>query len=333
MQYQRLRPSLLAPALIAGLAAACGSSSNDRPLDASPAPPSDSGSAADAAPPDGTVSTACQSPFTVTPDQNAEANATAALLALSPTATMTWAPARGTLSSIQGLVVELPTCTGSVNAYDLFLNYLAGSPALFQIDPTEWSTSTLPCSEILANGFHTLVIHRVSYGPFPLDNDVFSVVADVQNGTAIFRNFSGVYIPPPTAAMVATLQGCHAIDVLTGVLSTPFSYQIFAPPPAAQCTAAGVGSYTVTPADTVTLDPAVRMRWEESSVVTIHPESTATLVVAPANYTAQLEGSDANCTDLDGNPHIGWVRTFDAFTGNVLYDHRSPDPYCTVCLK
>lgn len=329
MQYLRLRPSFLAPALIAGLAAACGSSS-DRPPDASP--PTDSGSAADA-PPDGTVSTACQSPFEVTPDPTAEATALAALQALSPTATLTWAPARGTLSSIQGLVVELPTCTGNTNAYDLFLDYLAGSSALFQIDPSEWSAGTLPCSEILANGFHTLSIHRVGYGPFALDTDVFSVVADVQNGTAIFRNFSGVYIPPPTPAMVATLQGCQPKDTLSDILATPFSYQVFAPPPAAQCTAASIGSYTPTAADTATLDPTVRMRWEENTAVTIHPESTATVVVASANYTPELENSDANCADFDGNPNIGWVRTFDSFTGNVLYDHRSPDPYCTVCLK
>lgn len=328
MQYQRLRLVFLAPALIS---AACGSSSGDQPLDAPP--PSDTGVAVDAAPPDSPVSTACQSPFTLTPDPTAEADATAALAALSPTATLTWSAARGTLSSIQGLVVELPACTGTTNAYDLFFDYLGGSPALFQIDRTEWTTGTLPCSEILANGFHTLVIRRVSYGPFPLDNDVFSVVADVQDGTAIFRNFSGVYIPPPTPEMVATLQGCTPKDELTDLTTTPFSYQIFAPPPAPQCSALSVGSYTATAADTLTVDPAIRMRWEETPDLKIHPESTATLVVAAANYTAELEGSDANCADENGDPHIGWVRTFDAFTGDVLYDHGSPDPFCTVCLQ
>jgi hypothetical protein len=277
---------------------------------------------------------ACQSPFTVASDPAAEAKATTALQALSPTAALTWSPVRGTLSSIDMLVAPMPGCTGVTDAYEQLFDYLDASPDLFQIDRTEWHAgSVVPCSEILANGFTTLIIRRVTYGPYLLDNDVFSAVADVQNGSVIFRNFSGVYIPRPTPALIATLQACPDVadkDLETPLRASPFSYLKFAPVPAPACTANGTGSYTAKPTDTLKFDPTVTLMWDESAVLKIHRQRSATLFVAPANYTPVIQNSDANC-QTEAGPNIGWIRTFDSVTGAILYDRSNPDPTCNVC--
>jgi hypothetical protein len=55
-------------------------------------------------------------------------------------------------------------------------------------------------------------------------------------------------------------------------------------------------------------------------------------VVDPSNYTVDLMSSSANCVDENATPHIGWIRTFNTVTGEILYDHATPDPYCTVCF-
>lgn len=345
-------------ALVGGWAAACSSSNEtnassggtlpdagatpDSSDDAAPdadSPEVDASTPPDAGAPDADTpdadTSACQSPFTVASDPAAEAKAKTALQALSPAATLTWAPARGTLASIDSIVLPLPGCTGTKDVYDQLFDILDKSPDLFQIDRTEWHTSgAVQCSDVLSSGFHTLVLHRAKYGPYALDNDVFSVVADVKNGSVILRNFSGVYIPRPTPALVATLQAC--VDKSDADLEAPlraqaFDYEKFAPPPAPPCTLAGKGSYTATASDTLTFDPAVTLRWEETDVVKIHRERAATLVVAPVNYTPALQNSDANCTGDTGQPNIGWIRTFDAITGAVLYDKHNPDPYCNVC--
>ncbi|APR84929.1 RCC1 repeat domain protein [Minicystis rosea] len=292
-------------------------------------------SAPDADVPDTGVPDPCQSPFVVTLDPNAQAKATTALAALSPSATLTWSSVRGTLSSISDLVVELPGCTGNVDVFEQLFDYLDQSPDLFQIDRTEWhGNGPLACSEVLASGFHTVIIRRDKFGPYVLRNDVFSAVADVKNGTVILRNFSGTYIPKGTKELIGELQSCpdktdaEATPVL---LATPFGFQKFAPSPEPPCTFAGTGQYTTMTPDTLTFDPNIELMWEEDVNLTVHRQRSATLVVAPSNYTAALQNSDANCQG-DTGPNIGWIRTFDSVTGKILYDHANPDPYCQVCL-
>jgi hypothetical protein len=308
-----------------------GSTSSSGSGGASSSSSSSSGSGGDL--PDGGP-TACASPFTVPLDPNGEAKATAALQALSPTATLTWAPVRGTIASIAGLVVPLPSCTGTQDVYGALFDVLTQSPDLFQIDPAEWhANGPVQCDDVLANGFHTLVIHRDKLGPYTLENDVFSVVADVQNGTVILRNFSGTYIPRPSPELLTTLAACPDLpdaDAKTLLLAKPFQYLKFAPSPAPACTAAGTATYTASAGDTLTIDPNVALMWEENAVLQIRRQRSATLVVASANYTPALQNSDANC-QTDVGPNIGWIRTFDAVTGEILYDHGSPDPYCIVC--
>lgn len=315
------------------VAAACGD--NSKPAAAPDAPPI---VAVDAAPDAGdqVIDPACTGPFVLTPDPAAEANATAALAALAPGATLTWAPVRNTLQSINDITIELPTCTGNTNAFDLLTATLSASPALFQIDPTEWTTGVEPCSDILANGFHTLIIRRKAYGPYPVENDVFSAVADVHNGVAILRNFSGTYIPTPSATTLAALEHCSDFpaDKLPAALrATPFRYTEFAPPPADACSIVGTATYTAQSTDTLVVDPARILQWTEDTSITLLRQGAATLTVDAANYGTMLEQSSANCVDLDGASHVGWVRTFNAITGAKLYDHDSPDPFCTVCLR
>jgi hypothetical protein len=286
---------------------------------------------------DPVIDPACAAPFVVTPDPAAEANATAALTALAPTATLTWAPVRNTLQSIDGLVITLPTCVGSTNAFDLLFDTLDASPALFQIDRTEWNTGVEPCSDILANGFHTLIIRRNAYGPYPLENDVFSAVADVHDGVAILRNFSGTYVPKPSNATLEALERCSDFpsDKLhDALLVPPFTYTEFAPPPADACSIAGTAQYTASTNDELVVDPARVLQWtEDGTSITLLRQGTATLTVAPADYGTTLEQSSANCVDDNDVSHVGWVRTFNAVTAAKLYDHDSPDPFCTVCLR
>lgn len=313
----------LALAAIAGTAAACGSPA-DAPIDARSfdAPPDDS---------------ACRAPITIPPDPGAEAAATAALQALSPGATLTWAPVRGTFSSITGLVVELPSCTGATNVYDQLFEVLEQTPTLFQIDPAEWRAGNLPCSAVLAGGYHSLHLYRTKYGPYALDNDVFSVVAGVANGTVILHFFSGTYVPRPAPATIAALQACpdrpHTAlaDQLRAV---PFDYEEIAPPPEPQCTFAGSRIYTAAADDSLSFDTTIVARWNETDVLEIHRESAATLRVAPANHTPGLLSSTANCPDPEtSKPRVGWIRTFNTMTGEILNDHANPDPYCVVCLQ
>jgi len=320
---------------VLALVAGCGDNSKSSTTpDAPPAVVIDAPASPDAD--DTVIDPACAAPFVIAPDPTAEANATAALATLAPGATLTWAPVRNTLQSINDITIELPTCTGDANAFDFLFATLSASPALFQIDPAEWSSSVEPCSDILANGFHTLIIRRKAYGPYPVENDVFSAVADVRNGVAILRNFSGTYIPTPSAATLAALQHCPDFpanklhDVL---LATPFQYTEFAPPPSAACQITGTGQYTASATDELVVDPARILQWTETTDITLLRQGSATLTVAPANYGSMLEQSSANCVDLDGGSHVGWVRTFNAITAAKLYDHDSPDPFCTVCLR
>lgn len=318
--------------LVLLLVGACGDSKT-QPA----APDASNPQPVDAAMPDGPdVNPACLAPFVMPVDPTAQATAQAELTTLSATAEMTWADVRNTLMSINGLVIELPTCTGNTNAFDLLFDTLSAHPGLFQIDPAEWTGGTATCSDILANGFHPLTIRRAKYGPYSIANDVFTAVADVQNGVVILRNFSGTYIPKPSQAVLDALAQCP--DLPTNVVdrhifATPFTYQAYQPSPAPACTALGNFTYAKQAGDTVTYDPTVYFNWTEDTQVTFQRQGVATVVVGSADYTDQLVNSSANCTDLDGNNNIGWQRTYNSVTAEVLFDHATPDPYCTVCLR
>lgn len=319
---------------IVGCAAACGSSS-DAPTDAA----TGDAAAVDAppVPPDvAPVDPACLAPITIPPDPNAEAAAAAELQALDPTATFEWDAVRGTFRSITGLVIPLPDCTGNDNAFDELFKVLEQSPALFQIDRAEWTTNVLPCSQILASGYESLTIRRTKYGPFALDNDVFTAIGGVQNGNVILHFFSGTYVPKPNPAVVAKLQSCpdRSHDALATELRVqPFDYVEYMPQPVPPCTPEGDATYTAATEDTLTFDPTIITRWDETDVLTLRRLATATLRVAEANYTPALLNSSANCPDEAGNSRVGWIRMYNAITGELIYDQANPDPFCTVCLQ
>ena len=142
-----MSPTLALPLLLAGLGTlpACGDNHDGAgPADAPPI-------AVDAAPDTTPIDAApdaqnpvCLHPFVVPISATAEADATAGLAALSPTASLTWAPVRGTLQSIDGLTITLPGCTGQTNAFDQLAQVLDASPALFQIDRSQWNSGTAP---------------------------------------------------------------------------------------------------------------------------------------------------------------------------------------------
>ncbi len=315
--------------------AACGDDKRAAGLpDGTSTPPVDA--AADV-PPDGPdVNPACVAPLGLPLAAGAQANAQAELTALAPTAELTWFDARDTLQSVNGLVVPLPGCTGTTNAFDLLFTTLAAHPALFQIDPAEWTGSVAHCSDILANGFTPLTIRRAKYGTYPIAHDVFTAVADVQNGVVILRNFSGTYLPKPSPAIEAALSACPDLttDVIARhILSTPFVYQAYEPAPAPACTAEGDHQYSEQAGDTVTFDPTITIDWTEEPQVVFHRQGTATIVVGTANYTDQLVNSSVNCVDENGSSNIGWQRTYNSVTTEVLFDHATPDPFCTVCLR
>ena len=319
--------------LVLLVAAACG---DNHQLAAPDAPATPSPDAAVDAPPDGPdINPACLAPFVMPVDPNAQAAAQAELATLAPSADMTWADVRNTLQSINGLVIQLPTCTGNTNAFDLLFATLSAHPDLFQIDPAEWTGGTASCSDILANGFHPLTIRRAKYGPYSIAKDVFTAVADVQNGVVILRNFSGTYIPKPSQAVLDALAECPDLstDVIARhIFGTPFTYEGYEPSPAPACTPAGDFTYALQAGDSVTYDPTIAFDWTEDTQITFQRQGVATVVVSPADYNPQLVNSSANCVDLDGNSNVGWQRTYNSVTAEVLFDHATPDPYCVVCF-
>jgi hypothetical protein len=276
----------------------------------------------------------CPSPFTVPIDPGAQAKATAALLSLSATATLDWAPVRGTISSISGLTIPLPNCTGTTDIYDLLFDVLAQTPDLFQINRGDWKPdSVVTCDSI--TGFQTLHLRRIKFGPYTAKNDVFNVVTDIVNGGVILRNFSGTYIPPASPDLIATMQACADKPdpaVETALRAVPYGYDEYAMAPSPPCTIVQHSTYTAMSADTMMLDPAVTAVWEELDTIQMHRERGAILVVGTVDYTPALLNSSANCVDDNFNPQVGWFRTFDAINSKVLYEQGSPDPYCTVCF-
>lgn len=313
--------------------AACGDNKGATPVDG-PLPDSPVADVAVADAPD--VDPACLAPLALPSDPDAKTHAQAALTALAPAADMTWADARNTLASINGLVVKLPTCTGDANAFDQLFATLSANPDLFQIDANEWTSGTASCSDILANGFTPLTIRRAKYGPYDIQHDVFTAVADVQAGEVILRNFSGTYLPKPSAAILSSLAACPDLstDVVAKLLfNHPFVYEAYAPTPAPACTAAGNYMYSKQAGDTVSYASSITFDWTEDPSVVFQRQGLATLVVGTANYTGQLLNSSANCAGDDGTPNIGWQRTYNSVTAEILSDRATPDPFCTVCLK
>jgi hypothetical protein len=320
----------LSAALTAALAA-CGDSGTTT-ADAAPGTP-------DAAPgtPDAHVPPAdCRSPFALPVDPQAKSKAQAELAALSPAATFEWSETRQTLSFATGLGVELPGCTGDADSYAKLFDFLEAHGDLFQIDRADWRVGpALECSEVIAGSFNnTLVIRRIKYGPLALVNDVFHADLDLVEGRVVIKNLGGTYIPRADAATLDKLQSCaeKSNAELEPVLrAAPFAYANFDPPPAPICSLGAPGSYTAVAADTLTISPDFEVLWDDADVVTIYKVKRATLLVAPAGITPELERSDANCPDDDFNPRVGWIRFFDPVSGKILGDKVNPIEGCVVC--
>ncbi|UJR86285.1 hypothetical protein [Sandaracinus amylolyticus] len=274
----------------------------------------------------------CGEPLELDPDPAAEARATTALAALDPSASLTWVANRGTFSSITGLAIPLPECDGSEDAYDALFEILEASPDLFQIDRDEWNPdSTYPCSAITEN-VDFLRIRRVAYGPYVMVNDVFTVAVERRAGVVTLFGFGGQYIPSSDATLVDAIEACadRPEEVVEAIVrATPFDYTHFAPPPADGCQPVGEGTYTAASNDTVTFDEETELLWDDAAPIRLRRLRSVTLELATANHTAELIQSDANCS-IEGR-RIGWIRIYDAVTGEIVSEIKTPVRGCIVC--
>jgi hypothetical protein len=281
------------------------------------------------------ITPTCAPPIQINADPTAQARAVTALAALDLGASLEWSDTRSTIKSISDLVVTPDCSVATTNLTDTLFDYLEASPDLFQIDRTEWKADApaLTCADI--SGFQPLILRRQKLGPYDLHNDVFSAVADVKDGHVIFRNFSGTYVPKPSAELLTKLADCTDLpdETLFAVVRThDFTCQLFAPAPAPMCTIDGTSSYTAKTNDTVQFESPSELVWEETTGVEYRRQRAITVKLASANYSSDLLRSSANCADIDGNPQVGWVRTLDVASGKILVDHDSPDPFCSVCF-
>jgi hypothetical protein len=276
----------------------------------------------------------CDSPFALPLDPEAETRARAALTALAPAAKLTWSPTRGTLSDISDVAIEVPGCTGETNAYEALFALLEATPALFQIDRDDWRTDfPVTCASIGASNT-TLVIRRIKFGPLVLVNDVFAAAFKKIDDKIVLSFVGATYIPTPSPAILAQLQGCAdrpTAEIEADLRAKPFAYANFDPPPAPICSLGDPGSYTAVPADTLTFASESELFWDDAEVVTIRRVRAATLLVAPAGITPELERSSANCPDDNAEPRVGWIRYFDPVSGTILFDKANPVEGCIVC--
>ena len=277
----------------------------------------------------------CSSPFALPLDAQAETHARAALAQLSASAKLQWSAERGTLTSVSGLAVAMPGCSGDADAYQQLFAVLEASPDLFQIDRNDWRTDApVSCASIQAGSPTKLVIRRIKYGPLDLRNDVFHATLARTDGLVVLRLAGGTYIPRASDELLARLHSCPelpAAELEARLRAQAFGYVNFEPPPAPICAPAGLGEYSATAADTLDLAPGAELMWDDGSAVTIRRVRSATLRVAPTQVTPELERSDANCPADDGSPQVGWIRFFDAITGAIVGDQPNPVPGCIVC--
>ena len=313
-----------------------GDDDDDAPA-ADAAPDVDAEAEPDAGPDAATPPADCNSPFALPLPEDAETKARAALAALDPTGTakLQWVAERSTIQQTSNLSIPVEGCTGDKNAYDLLFDTLEASPDLFQIDRADWNPDfAVPCSGLAAGDPTTLVIRRVKYGPLPLRNDVFSALIErLEDGSVILRNFYGTYIPRANPDTLAQLTLCPELapDQLDDTLRQQvFVFATFLPPPNV-CVLSDPGEYHAHDDDSLVLEPGFEVLWDDAEVVTIFRFRSATLRVAPANYTDDLINSDANCPDDDGTFDIGWIRFFDPVSGRVIGDKPAPKPGCIVC--
>jgi hypothetical protein len=307
--------------------AACGGDGGS-PADAAPGPAPDGASAPDAG------GQACTSPFALPADPEARTRAQTALGALAPGATLEWSATRNTLSFVSSLNLELPGCTGDTNAYEPLFAFLEATPDLFQITRSDWRTDAPVTCASIDDGLNTLVIRRIQYGPLKLVNDVFHANLKLVDGKVVVTSVGGTYIPRADTGVVATIQACAdlpAAELEAKLRAEPFAYANFEPPPAPICSLGPPGSYTATPADSLTIAADFELMWDEGEPVTIYKLKAATLLVDEAAITDELERSDANCPDDDFNPRVGWIRFFDPVNGRILGDKANPVPGCIVC--
>jgi hypothetical protein len=298
----------------------------------------DSSNPAPATPDAAPIALDCHSPFALPDDPGAQVRAQLALSTLAPAATLTWSTTRRTLSRIDDLNHVLTGCSDATNVYDPLFALLASASSLFQINRADWSPdAAVPCSSVTTDGITTVVLRRVKYGPFELRNDVFSAVLVRENGQVVVRSVAGTYLPPPSPLVLAPLQGCPDLPdaQLEPLLRTPpFAYANFDPPPAPPCSLGAPGSYMASAADRLTIADGGSVAWSQDnddSPVTLRRVRSATLLVAPAGVTPDLERSDANCPDDANQPRVGWIRSFDAVTGELLGDKVNPIEGCIVC--
>jgi len=328
---------LIASLLVAATAAGCGDNRGTGP-DA--APTSDASTSTDGATPGDAPAdaspVACETPIRLPLDPQAEARARAALTTLAPNATLEWNAARGTAQRIDELTIELTGCTGSDDLFAHVFDALEATPDLFQIARAEWH----PDAPVTCGQVSTLesiqVIRRVAYGSLPLNIDVFSFSVQRVGNAVVLRPFGGTYVPKADPTVLARLAACTDLadePLRTALRAQRFGYFVFQAPPAPGCLPEGPAEYTAADDDTLTLGDDEALQWDETELngVIFRRTRHATLRVAPANITPELIRSDANCPGDDLEPRVGWIRWFDAITGEILGDKPNPEPFCIVC--
>lgn len=279
--------------------------------------------ASDAGPP-------CETPIRWTADTTTEAAATAAAMALSPTAMPTWNPARATFESI--LMLNLPiACPDGEDLWQAaLLPFIEAHPDVLQIDLDEWyAPSSYPCTSV-GTSIDFARIDREGFGPGTVAHDFVSFVIVREPTGVVLRGFIGNYLPSVPAGVAEEMSRCGGLSLARAretALHDTYPYSTYD-----RCTPTGSGTYTPGALDVVALDPPI-WSWNESldgTGVELSSEQPATLTIDPSYVTPELTASDTNCPSADGDTRVyGFRLIFDSATGELL--SKLPGIGCIVC--
>jgi hypothetical protein len=263
------------------------------------------------------------------PPAGARASAQSELARLSPGASMTWNANTGTLTSASSLAVPLPSCTDGQDVIAQVYDVLAGHPALFQLDMSEWRKSEPFDCKYVGND-ELLNMGRVRLAGRPVAQDVFAYSLKRINGVIHLTAVNGTYLPMVDAAMGETMVACNSLTE-SAATATARSTQLRATV-LSNCSRTGTVMYMPHANDTFQLSPDEAWSWEEASAqALLTGQRTLRVIVNPANYTRDLMSSDARCpAEGDDNAFtVGFDIAFDVHTGAIL--SVKPGLDCFVC--
>jgi hypothetical protein len=258
-----------------------------------------------------------------------ETAARTVLASIDATAQLTWNATRGTLAYVTG-AIPLPTCVAGQEVHAIVLAFVKAYPTLFNIDVTEWARdeAPLPC-EYVTDVNRYVKFSRTRFGNHSSQGSgLLTVGVHASSGQVLIFRVEGDFTPATTPTLASLLGACEGTvatsgDVLDAASNMSFTYLF-----GANCNLSGTGTYQPHGGDVVMLrdDPVYHAgQWTRLST---GPELSyvrkAWLIIAPANYTADLTAGTASC-----NNAIGFELTIDAVSGHII--SYVPGLGCTVC--